>query len=481
MAVATGVPKYGFVTPVAFMAFLVCLPEVGNADILPDTATNRRNGVVGCDRTPGGRINCPKGRNSRPVINEVYIPSGPSRVLINRISTYIDDVLGAEPVDLSALPALGSNPGFADLASVADSTLKSALEKLSIQKARLLSAQENLQSNDFVRKSRVRYLSELNELQQRYVNVLDRGQGTKDNARQTLNFHKRIKDEAAAQLEAVEKIVAERRGRFYRTMAGFGTDVPPPSTFRRTPRPAPASYELAGKSDDLAIPLDPGQARVAMPAMVKRSPERVQALTPTAPSEAAIATTSERIKKTVDQIRTSQNSAIQTERNIENLVLQTRSLDQEIGATDYELKKLGGMIRNENELTRRRGRLLAETRARIEILDRSLPVKVVEAAVWESLEKLALKLAEKRTSWLGSLSGLNDVRSVMQDAVDLTDAVLAVIRQMPAALVHDHGKIPELQEQIEFITNKYGFKFYTSPLGLPAPLSAWFEARMERR
>ncbi|MBT5162183.1 MAG: hypothetical protein HOL89_20435 [Alphaproteobacteria bacterium] len=463
------------------MAFLVCLPVVGNAYILPDTATNRRNGVVGCDQTPSGKINCPKGRKSGPVINRVYIPSGPSHVLINMIRNYINNVLRAEPVDLFALPALESNPGFTGLASAADSTLRGALEKLGIQKARLLSAQENLQSSDFVRQSRVRYLSDLNNLQQRYVDVLDRGQGIIDNARQTLNVHKQVEAEAAAQLKAMEKIVAERRGQFYRIIAGFGTDVPPPSTFRRTPRPAPASYELASKSNDLAIPLDPGQALVAMPVMVIRRPEDVQALTPTAPSEAAIATTSERIRKTVDHIRSSQNNAIQTERNIENLVLQTRSLDQEIGATEYELKKLGGMIRNGNELTRRRGRLLAETRARIEILDRSLPVKVVEAAIWESFEKLALKLAEKRTSWFGSLSGLNDVRSVMQDAVDLTDAVLAVIRQMPAALVHDHGKIPEIQEQIEVITNKYGFKFYTSPLGLPAPLSAWFEARLERR
>ncbi len=296
------------------------------------------------------------------------------------------------------------------------------------------------------------------------------------------NFN-RLLQEANAQTKSVESVSAEARAAFYRTASKLEDDLPSPGSLRRPPRPGTTVYGPRGSADgseqNLTWFAEP--AMLAEPEPVRLAAAAVPVFVATGAHATAISARLSEAGSLLEQARLANNHANIAEGDVAAERRRANAIGQDIYEIRSEISQLRNGMINDNHMLNAARRTRQEVMAKLEQVDRMLPVKTIEAAAWGELEARIIDLAEERSGLLGVFSGVNDVRNVMQEAADLADGVLAVAADAPEAFVYDSDRIPELQQRLEKLVDKFALNFYATASGLPGWMVPLIERHTERR
>ena len=367
--------------------------------------------------------------------------------------------------------------------SVTDDTLVGAHAKYNHQQARWWSAQDDLKNWRAVTRQWGGVRSQLRNDLSRHRNARNSSNSTATTADGRAENFSRLLQEAEAQTKSVETISAEARAAFFRTASKLEEDLPSPGSLRHPPRPGTTLYGPGGSADSSEQNeiwfADP--AMLAEPEPVRLAAAAVPVFRATGAHAAAISARLGEAGSLLEQARLANNHA----NMVEGDVAAERRRANAIGRGIYEIRSeisqlRNGMVNDKHMLNAAR-RTRREVMDKLEQLDRMLPVKAIEAAAWGDLESRIIDLAEERSGLLGVFSGVNDVRNVMQEAADLADGVLAVAADAPEAFVYDSDRIPELQQRLEELVDKFALNFYATASGLPGWMVPLIERHTERR
>ena len=457
---------------------MIGAPHPTEAGCVAGAGGSSHNVAVPCAEGGG-----PPPRNDNNTTTGTYVPSRPSQGLLQTAADRINRLLNMQPYGLGPEPTLSGVHDFHSLARAADDTLFAAHAKYNYQQARWWSAKDDLKNWRMVTRQWADVRSQLRNDLTRHRDARSNTHGTATAADGRAGEIRPMVEKAEAQTKNLERVSAEARSRFYRAAVKLGEDLPPPSSFRRPPRPGTTMYgpgHASGSSERKEIRFaEP--ARLAKPEPVRLAAAAVPAFTATRANASSISLRFDEAGSLLEQARLANSHANVVEEDVAAERRRADAIGRDIFDIRSEISSLRIGMSNDNHLLNSARRERRELRAKIDQLDRILPVKAVEAAAWGELESRIIDLVEERSGLLGVLSGVNDVRNVMQEAADLADGVLAVAADAPEAFVYDADRIPELQRRLDSLVDKFALNFYATASGLPGWMVPLVERYTERR
>jgi hypothetical protein len=487
MAVATSVRTYCILAPVAFMTFLVCLPEVGIAYILPDTAANRARGVVGCDQTSRGTDCSNRGGvvapddDDTPVYTPPPVPDNELREYGRRVLRRLADT---DSTGASSGFVISANSGFSELASVADRALQSAMTLKNRYYARWWSAKDNLNAWQGVSRQISELAAPLFRSEAEHETVL---YGALEELKVRENQHEKqvaVLMDARASFDEMYKLSLENRLQFYQTATRLIPDLPPPSAFVRVPDGIPPYYDQSSPSVSVGHS-PPGyvelMSAVASPNLVTLRPNPNDPIQPAAADRYSVRQQFGKVQSTLEQARTAQTWARLTKEDVEQAAQNADTGFKALNDLPGKLEKLRDKIQD----TRRRiaynkGSML-EIKQFAMATDDEVIAKAVEAAGWSSIEKRLISFSEKGSGLTGVVGRVNTVNTVMNDAAELARGVLGIMSEVPAAVITDPDRIPVLQEELSYVMGRFSRRLYGSILSVPNWASVVLESYLEKR
>jgi hypothetical protein len=469
--VVTGTFPEGDVMRPTNRIILICLAAVL-------ASVSARAASSGCKAGAGGdKYNeeeaCNDGGSKPPPDDDVpvprYVPQRPNTQILQNAADRINAMVNLAPRSLVNGRSLAGVNDFTTLAGIADDTLHGAFKKRNYHQARLWAAESD-------HKNWSGAATQWGWVRQHYQSTLARHEAVVKSAeldmrgsRLTADEYTQILKEAKKELYRVSKIASAAEAKFYRTARKLKDDLPPPGDYRRAPRPVAAIYAPSRKASQkvIALPAYLESAQIVAPQAVVQAIPTVAKFNKASASRSSVQNQLNKAGNIVGQAASLARQATATQNAVGNKRNQAQSIDQDIRRARNRIEEIRNRVGEFGKMGRSAISRRLELADKIDRVDRLIPIKAIEAAVWGELESRIDALIEERTSWFGSYSGLKKVHSVLTEAGALTDGVFAVMAEAPVAFVFDAERIPGLQRRLDNLVNEFSLKLYAAVGILP--------------